>query len=501
VPIKELVKNKSILIVDDNQMSVNLIRTVLSGEGYDLRAAFNADEALNALDTFKPGLILMDIQLPGKSGLELTRQLRANPEVNDVSIVALTAYGGKDDEEYCLKAGCDGYILKPIDTSTFPATVRSYIDKESRAVPKVQGDVRDLLRGMRNDFITVALAELAELLSPDFQIDKSRLLRTLHRWSGIAGTLGMPGVTDQARATEGLVGSAEQVDVAEVWRALQELRAMITAAATAPAFELALPDEILKALSGKRIALAGFSEPEARRIAQVLDRAECFTLVIEAPAAGFSMAMVDRFDIVILNLGSAGGSTCHKNTTPEMKKPVLLVGSRATLSDSVVSVEAPARDFLTTPWDSEELLMRSCKLLSMDVRKTASVERNGPAQVVIADDDAAIGALLTATLRRTGAECRLARNGPEALALVREVVPDVLILDVNMPGMDGFEVLTNLQADQVTAGIPVVLLTARQQETDVLKGFSCGASDYITKPFNPMEVTARVARYLPRKKA
>src|ERR1035438_6962369 len=162
-------------------MSVNLIRTVLSGEGYDLRAAFNADEALNALDTFKPGLILMDIQLPGKSGLELTRQLRANPEVNDVSIVALTAYGGKDDEEYCLKAGCDGYILKPIDTSTFPATVRSYIDKESRAVPKVQGDVRDLLRGMRNDFITVALAELAELLSPDFQIDKSRLLRTLHR--------------------------------------------------------------------------------------------------------------------------------------------------------------------------------------------------------------------------------------------------------------------------------------------------------------------------------
>jgi hypothetical protein len=64
---------------------------------------------------------------------------------------------------------------------------------------------------------------------------------------------------------------------------------MITEAAAAPAFELALPGEIVKALSGKRIALAGFSEPEARRIAQVLDRAECFTLVIEAPAAGFSI--------------------------------------------------------------------------------------------------------------------------------------------------------------------------------------------------------------------
>jgi two-component system cell cycle response regulator DivK len=121
LPIKELVKNKSILIVDDDQMSVLLVRAVLSGEGYDLRSAFNADEALNVLDTFRPSLILMDIQLPGKSGLELTRQLRANPEMNDASIVAVTAYGGKDDEEDCLNAGCDGYILKPIDTSTFPA--------------------------------------------------------------------------------------------------------------------------------------------------------------------------------------------------------------------------------------------------------------------------------------------------------------------------------------------------------------------------------------------
>jgi two-component system phosphate regulon response regulator PhoB len=85
--------------------------------------------------------------------------------------------------------------------------------------------------------------------------------------------------------------------------------------------------------------------------------------------------------------------------------------------------------------------------------------------------------------------------------MVREILPDALILDVNMAGMDGFEVLTSLRADGRTAGIPVVLLTARQQEADVLKGFSCGASDYITKPFNPAEVTARVGRFLPRKKA
>jgi CheY-like chemotaxis protein len=77
------VNNNSILIVEDNHINVQLVRVLLAGEGYDLRSAINADEALNTLATFKPSLVLMDIQLPGKSGLELTRQLRANPELNE----------------------------------------------------------------------------------------------------------------------------------------------------------------------------------------------------------------------------------------------------------------------------------------------------------------------------------------------------------------------------------------------------------------------------------
>jgi CheY-like chemotaxis protein len=76
-----------------------------------LRAAFNADEALKVLTTFKPSLILMDIQLSGRSGLELTRELRANPEMNDASIVALTAYGGKEDQQSFLKAAATATSL------------------------------------------------------------------------------------------------------------------------------------------------------------------------------------------------------------------------------------------------------------------------------------------------------------------------------------------------------------------------------------------------------
>ena len=171
----ESVGKQSILIVEDDPMNVRLVQVLLSGEGYDLRWAGNADEALNVLATFKPGLILMDIQLPGKSGLELTRQLRANPEMNGSSIVALSGYARKDDEQKCLNAGCDGYIGKPIDTSTFPAAIRFFVDRGTRAVPKTDSDVRDLLREIRNNFITESLAELDGLLSAGLQADKNYL--------------------------------------------------------------------------------------------------------------------------------------------------------------------------------------------------------------------------------------------------------------------------------------------------------------------------------------
>ena len=118
-----------ILIVDDNPDNVDLARIVLEAEGWQVQAAEHAQQALEALKTYHPRLILMDIQLPGMDGLELTRQLRRAPEFDDISIVALTAYAMKGDEENARSAGCDGYISKPIDTRTFGDAVRPYLER------------------------------------------------------------------------------------------------------------------------------------------------------------------------------------------------------------------------------------------------------------------------------------------------------------------------------------------------------------------------------------
>ena len=116
-----------LLIVDDNPQNLKLARLLLSAEGYDARTAIDAEHALAVLADFTPKLILMDIQLPGMDGLELTRRLKAKPETQKIVIVALTAYAMKGDEEKARAAGCDGYIAKPIDVRTLPRAVAQYL--------------------------------------------------------------------------------------------------------------------------------------------------------------------------------------------------------------------------------------------------------------------------------------------------------------------------------------------------------------------------------------
>lgn len=118
-----------VLIVDDNATNLKLASEVLEMEGHSVLRAGDANEALAILCNSRPDLILMDIALPGMDGLELTRQLKARPDLAGVPIVALSAFAMKGDEERALSAGCDGYITKPINTRTFHAQVKAYLTR------------------------------------------------------------------------------------------------------------------------------------------------------------------------------------------------------------------------------------------------------------------------------------------------------------------------------------------------------------------------------------
>ena len=116
-----------LLVIDDNPQNLKLARVLLAVAGYDVRVATDAEQALLVLQTFKPRLILMDVQLPGMDGLELTRRLKADRDTRDIVIIAHTAYAMKGDREAALVAGCDGYIPKPVDTDRLPELIADYL--------------------------------------------------------------------------------------------------------------------------------------------------------------------------------------------------------------------------------------------------------------------------------------------------------------------------------------------------------------------------------------
>jgi two-component system, cell cycle response regulator DivK len=123
-----------ILVIDDNPANLKLARVLLTAEGYNTRTAADAEQALKLLETFLPALILMDIQLPGMDGLELTKHLKATAATKHIVIIALTAYAMKGDEERARAAGCDDYIAKPFDIHTLPARIDGLIaDAEKSA--------------------------------------------------------------------------------------------------------------------------------------------------------------------------------------------------------------------------------------------------------------------------------------------------------------------------------------------------------------------------------
>ncbi|MDB4971819.1 MAG: two-component hybrid sensor and regulator [Myxococcaceae bacterium] len=123
-----------VLVVDDNPTNLKLIAYLLQAKGYEVRTAIDAESALTEIQTARPALILMDLQLPGMDGLELTRQLKAAPETRDIVVIAVTAYAMKGDEERARAAGCDGYIPKPVDTRALPRIVAQHIGTADESV-------------------------------------------------------------------------------------------------------------------------------------------------------------------------------------------------------------------------------------------------------------------------------------------------------------------------------------------------------------------------------
>jgi two-component system phosphate regulon response regulator PhoB len=128
-----------------------------------------------------------------------------------------------------------------------------------------------------------------------------------------------------------------------------------------------------------------------------------------------------------------------------------------------------------------------------------TASKPGRAQrILVVEDEADIAALIAYQLTREGFRVETAAKGSDALAAVNREIPDLLVLDRMLPGMSGDEILRSLKADESTRGIPVLVLTAKREQEERIKGLELGADDYLTKPFSPRELVLRVQAILRR---
>jgi two-component system, cell cycle response regulator DivK len=496
-----------ILVVDDTPVNLKLTRILLVNEGYKVLTAGTAEEALELLRSFHPQLVLTDVQLPGMDGLELARRIKQDPAMHDVIVVALTAFAMTGDERKALDAGCDGYITKPIDTRTLGSRLRGYLDKRTQEPPPPASQSRSALpesetQGLRRAFLAEGQEKSRQmLLAMDGSFSADEVGRAAHQWIGAAGLLGYDAIARLCREVEATLFE-KPLDNAQ----LRETLANLAMAFSTPreARDAPIPEYVTQALAGKRVAVVGLPTNEEERLGVALERVHALATFFEV-AEPPSLEQLLECDLAVIHVRAETlNSPWLDPTKPYLgAKPVVMVGNRDDLLELDRSVQSVAREFLMdASWQPDEALVR----LSLAMQGRPAV-RPGPAavslaampgrlRVVVADDDPTVLALVKTVLQNFGMDCKTATDGSAALAAIRASRPHAAVLDVNMPGTDGYEVLSLIRAEQIP--VRVMLLTARQQESDVIRGFNLGADDYMTKPFSPMELVARLKRVLGR---
>jgi CheY-like chemotaxis protein len=266
-------------------------------------------------------------------------------------------------------------------------------------------------------------------------------------------------------------------------------------------------DNLIETLKAKRFALFGFDPEETQALRGALEFASARMHSIADDLSHPSLTTLAPFDACVVNLSSevskvAGGPV---DLLAVSRRPTVIIGERDEVLDHAFSLACPAHEFIIRPWTREDFYLRAFMVLRntppvVDQPDRSVASRTEPT-IIVADDDRTTVMMVQSILRTWKINCIVAHNGKSAIEQTRKIQPDALLLDVSMPDMDGFQVLAALRADPVTRAIPIVMLTAAQSESEIVRGFDLGADDYITKPFRAHEMLARLKRLVRSREA
>ena len=356
---------------------------------------------------------------------------------------------------------------------------------DSALPPELVAEYLARLRADRDEF--------TGLLSDPGATDRIR--RLAHQLRGTGASFGYPGVT--ARAAE--------VEEATAARLAEATRALIAHLA-----EVAAPPSV-------RVLLVDDDADMGRLLGTVLARPDREIRVAMTARDAETELARDRFDLIILDLFLADEDgrrlLARWRAAPATQQtPIFILSAQLGAEVKAECFSLGADSYFEKPFEPAVLAAAVASLL---VRRPSQAIRipaepppaptvaplpapDRPAAILLADDDPLIASIVRHRFKKAGHRVDHVADGAAALRAIAQQRPDLLILDLKMPELDGLGVLRHLRGDPELKSLPVIILTALGDEQDVLRGFSLGADDYLAKPFSPAELAVRVDRLLRR---
>jgi DNA-binding response OmpR family regulator/HPt (histidine-containing phosphotransfer) domain-containing protein len=509
---------RRILLADDNSVSRKVAARMLTHLGYLVETVSNGPDALRAAERGLYDLILLDTDLPEMDGYAVTRGIRILPQevARRVPVIALISGSTHGDRELREAAGINDYIAKPLRVRPVAAVIGRW-DNAGGTIPPPMSIDRDVLHSCLSVFGDQNPTVLQELLD-------LFLGSTAPRLSEMWEALGHSDAKTMGELAHGVRGSSAQVGATNMAQTCASIGTLVRTGSLQGVRELLnqLQLDFERARQDLQIiAREGLSERREQQDSQ--DRTALDLVALHGALSGKRlMAHTDR-DVGIKLDEAFAGVGCRVEHIPDpaaagsadlffwqgnldalgrlreegLRVPVIVLAKKPELAllERLPGLNA---DFVGDPFNAEDLQLRACLRLN-DTEDSSP--RNGVSgnRVLVAEDDPLIARFLVSNLEGSGFQVTQVGDGDAALEALAKERFGLVVLDINMPKTDGYGVLSQIRLRPDIRSTPVLMLSSRVQEHDIVKAFDLGADDYVTKPFNPLELVFRVRRLMRRK--
>jgi DNA-binding response OmpR family regulator len=467
-------KRRSVLVVDKNVSRARALGKSLQEEGYFVVHVEDDKQALIAARS-DIDVIVSDVLVPHFGGFRLCQSVRQDDSLRHAAMVLMASGSVQPaDERLARRMGANSIVSRERGTQELLGAIARALDEGPVATPMASEE----LAAVREEFLATGTRDIQRLALEGVGASNVIVAKRLcHAWAGSGGTLGFPQISQAAHHLEHLLDSGVASDLdRDIGQLAEMFRRARSGNDDTPSVWVS------GVLQNRRIAVAGFPADELSRVLKQLRTAGALAEPAES---------IDQVDLISSELLVMWRSRSTRADLTGVDLPMLLVGETSSLH-ALTGFDG-VHDVLLKPWTSDEIIVRCHRLLT---GIPVQLKRDSAPEILIADDDPTISTIVQSILEGHGMQCRTTDRGGNVLSLAESQAPDAIVLDVNLPELDGYQVLSRIRNHSTLQDCLVVLLTARQQETDIIKGFGLGADDYVVKPFSPMELVVRMQRLL-----